>query len=461
MPLQSALPQSGIPRDSARTALLAKLADPDPFVTPAGELAELRLEAARETFDERRRQIPLLQRRADEAGVQDIRGLSDLVPLLFSHTTYKSYPTSFVSKGQWSRLLSWFGTLSALPVDQVDVDGVRDIDEFIQRLWAAGHVTITTSGTSGKVSFLHRTQADNDLYIAYMSRHYGWPGKVTPARNLHFFMLAPKFGPYMLMTATRMYLPLFARPDSQHWLTEKPLSVAFLIKAAEMRQRMGDGSATPEEIADFEARAKAQAEETAAAFERISDQIFALRAEPMMLISQWAMLWRLMQRARQLGIGNGEFSSGTIVSGGGGLKGLNLPSDYEAQVKQFLGPVLLRAAYGMSEMSVAFPRCEARRYHTVPWVVPLMLNATGEQLLDAGHGLVEGRFGFLDVSLVARWGGMITGDKITMDFAPTCPCGRPGPTVLPTVTRYSDLGEEDKIGCAGTLEAYIRGSLTT
>src|SRR5271165_607675 len=108
-------PQLVTASDPARRALLAMHAHADPFVTPAKELAALRLEAAREVFDERRRQIPLLQRRAGEAGIKTIRTLADLVPLLFSHTTYKSYPANFVSKGRWRQLLSWFGTMSALP----------------------------------------------------------------------------------------------------------------------------------------------------------------------------------------------------------------------------------------------------------------------------------------------------------------------------------------------------------
>ncbi|MFA5496448.1 MAG: hypothetical protein WC247_16905, partial [Porticoccaceae bacterium] len=56
-----------------------------------------------------------------------------------------------------------------------------------------------------------------------------------------------------------------------------------------------------------------------------------------------------------------------------------------------------------------------------------------------------------------RWGGLITGDKVTADFSPTCGCGRPGPVILDTIARYVQPGEDDKISCAGTIDAYIRG----
>ncbi len=87
---------------------------------------------------------------------------------------------------------------------------------------------------------------------------------------------------------------------------------------------------------------------------------------------------------------------------------------------------------------------------------PLVLDEPGEKLLNTEQGVVEGRFAFLDVSLEGRWGGLISGDRVFVDFSP-CDCGRPGPTVLPDIRRYGDLGGEDKITCAATLDSYVRG----
>ena len=53
---------------------------------------------------------------------------------------------------------------------------------------------------------------------------------------------------------------------------------------------------------------------------------------------------------------------------------------------------------------------------------------------------------------------MISGDRVTMDFRP-CPCGRHGPTILDSITRFAPPGEDDHIGCAGTIDAYIRGAM--
>jgi hypothetical protein len=116
----------------------------------------------------------------------------------------------------------------------------------------------------------------------------------------------------------------------------------------------------------------------------------------------------------------------------------------------------------MTELMNLMPRCEASRYHRPPGLITLVLDRTGERLLtaaDASGGLAEGRFGFLDLGFEGRWGGLISGDKVTIDFAARCACGRPGPTLLDNITRWAQTGEDDHIGCAGTIDNYIRGAV--
>ena len=113
-----------------RTQLLDLVVDPDTaYDQAAGDLAPARLQAADELFQERRQQIPLLARRAEDAGIDRIDSFDDLVPLLFAHTVYKSYPQSFYDKGRWDRMLQWLNTLSVEDVTDVDVDGVADVDD--------------------------------------------------------------------------------------------------------------------------------------------------------------------------------------------------------------------------------------------------------------------------------------------------------------------------------------------
>ena len=91
-----------------------------------------------------------------------------------------------------------------------------------------------------------------------------------------------------------------------------------------------------------------------------------------------------------------------------------------------------------------------------PTVLLLPLDETGERLL-ATEGEVEGRAAFFDLSMDARWGGLISGDKVQVDFG-KCACGHQGPTIGGEITRFAELPGGDKITCAGTIDAYIRGA---
>jgi len=225
---------------------------------------------------------------------------------------------------------------------------------------------------------------------------------------------------------------------------------------------MAEGTAAPQEIADFEQEAKRKAAQGREAMLGLVDKILDHRHEPLMISGMWAQYMMLIARARERGIGDGEFHPDCVVNAGGGVKGIALPDDYKEQVAKFFGPVIRPAAYGMTELAQVMPRCEAGRYHRAPGLIWLVLDRDGERLLtaeDGEDGVVEGRFGFLDLLYEGRWGGLITGDKVTVDFKPRCACGRSGPTLFDNITRFAQVGEDDHIGCAGTIDGYIRGEI--
>src|SRR5262245_41724369 len=147
---------------SAIDTLTARWSEPDPFAYDPAEIAGEQLEAAQEMFASRRQAIRVLDRRASESGVDAIERPEDVIPLLFSHTTYKSYPDAFVRQGRWDRLCAWLGTLSTYPVENIDLEGIEDIDDWVDRLHDAGHRVMTTSGTTGRTSFINTTEADKD-----------------------------------------------------------------------------------------------------------------------------------------------------------------------------------------------------------------------------------------------------------------------------------------------------------
>ena len=449
---------------SIRAQLVDSVQDPDvAFNLPARETGPRQLQAAQEVFEQRLEQIPLLRKRAADAGITHIRSLDDLVPLLFAHTVYKSYPQSFIDHGRWDRMLQWLGTLSVEKTDNVDLAGVTDVDVWIERLHAAGHRVLVTSGTSGKCSFLNQSRAD----LARKTRHFrhvtGWP-YAQPNNEREYFFLGPIKGPNSAVEAAQIGAQNWAKPGGVHSLTDEPLKVSDISYVATLRKRMAEGSATPEEIAKFEAQAARKAQENHARLQSLAREILEHRHEPIFVLGLWAQYMTLIEIARAQGVRDGDFHPQSIIKAGGGVKGVALPPDYKEQVAKFVGNVYRPGNYGMTEMASMLARCEASRYHAPPGLIMLLLDSAGERMLrpeEGRGGQVEGRFGFLDLLFDGRWGGVITGDKVTVDYSERCPCGRQGPTLLDTITRFAQVGQEDHIGCAGTIDSYIRGSLNS
>jgi len=428
------------------------------------ELRPLRLAAAQELFAERIEQIPLLKHRAAEAGITRIEKFADLVPLLFAHTVYKSYPASFVEKGQWDRLLKWLDSLSVPDLTGVDMNGVSNVDEFLDRLWAADHRVLATSGSSGKCSFLNHTAGDQELKRRHFRHTMAWPGEVL-SNNYIVFWTGQMEGPNSACESAQFALKDWAMDGRMYALAKDKLKISEVSNMAAMRKRMAEGSATPDEIAAFEAEAADKADKGRQETIEFADLVLDHRHQPIYLMGFWAPVLAIIERARERGIPDGDFHPDSLIGVGGGVKGIPLPADFKERVDGFFGAVKRIRTYAMTELAQALPNCEHGNYHVPPGLIMLLLDETGETLLSPDgdsqgsdfHGTIEGRFGFLDLAYEGRWGGLITGDKVTADFSPTCGCGRPGPVILDTIARYVQPGEDDKISCAGTIDAYIRG----
>jgi hypothetical protein len=433
------------------------------FNSPAALLDPLRLAAAQELFAQRREQIPLLSRRAADAGITQLRSFADIVPLLFAHTVYKSYPPAFFAQGRWDAMLKWLQTLSVADLSNVDVAGVTDVDHWLERLWGAGHAVLCTSGSSGKVSFLTHTLADRARKTRHIKHTQAWPF-TEPTKDREVFWFGPMVGRNSAVEMGITNEENWGKPGGTHALDQQPLLIAEVSRSAALRTRIAAGTATPQEIASFEA---VQAEKGAAARTEIAaliDELLDMRHKPLFIYGLWAQHLMVRDRARERGIPDGDFNPQTVLFPAGGVKGLNIPADYREQVTKFYGSLIQVGTYGMTEMAQLMPRCEARCYHVPPGLILLLLDATGERLLteeDAVDGKLTGRVGFLDLLYEGRWGGLISGDKATLDTAERCACGRAGPVLLDTIARYAQAGEEDHIGCAGTIDAYVRGGLPT
>jgi hypothetical protein len=429
---------------------------------PEEVLRPLRLAAAQELFEERVEQIPLLKHRADEFGIHRIERLDDLVPLLFAHTVYKSYPVSFVEKGQWDRMLQWLQTLSVSDVSNVDVRGVTNVDEWLDRLWAADHRVLATSGSSGKCSFLNHTAGDQDVKRRHFKHISGWPFEKVATRTRPVFWMGQIEGPNSAVEAGQFARDNWSREGAFYALTKEPLRISEVSRMAAFRKKMAEGSATPDEISQYEAEVAQKAARGRGDMLAFADAVLDHRHEPIYLTGFWAQHLQIIERAHERGIQDGDFHPDSIIGAGGGVKGIPLPPDYKERVAQFYGNIKSPGMYAMTEMCQPMPRCSHKHYHIPPGLIVLLLDQTGEKLLTppvGQGGVIEGRFAFLDVAYEGRWGGLITGDKVTMDFSSRCGCGKAGPFIHDTIERFTQPGQEDNIGCAGTVDAYVRGAV--
>ncbi|MGC7101465.1 hypothetical protein ACPZ19_42900 [Amycolatopsis lurida] len=416
-------------------------------------------EALDARFRQRLKQVPVLARRAEAEGITEIAAAEDMLPLLFPHTTYKSYPESLVTKGRWAQLTRWLDSLSTERVTGVDVTDVTDVDSWIARLEAGGHLVSGSSGTSGKNSFLNKTRRDRDASLGNLLDCLTAVG-LPPDPAWHVIPAGPATRVSQHVATRDLLIREYSRPGAipvpegnapqgHH---------AYLARLAAMRRAMAEGTASPDEVAAFEAEAEERRAGMEQRLRHFAERILDHRAENMFFNAMFPTLFRLCELLRELGADDGDVSGGNALMTGGGLKGMALPPDYRSRIFRLLNitPARFLHYYSMQELNVRMPKCLDGRYHVPETLVLFVLDKDGETLAAVSDGQAEGRAAFFDFTVDGRWGGTISGDKIRAELG-DCSCGRPGPTVFDEITRYSDLPDGDKITCAGTMDAYVRG----
>ncbi len=419
------------------------------------------IEQVNALFQQRVAQVPVLRQRAGAEGVREIRFLEDLVPLLFPHTVYKSYPASLVDNGRWVQLNRWLSSVSSRPIE-VDVAGVESVDDWMDRLGGAGHFVSQSSGTTGKSSFLVKSQVDLDasasnhvdlLAAAGLAKDRGWNViSLAPSGNTNVL------GRYMGEQVLGRH---FARPDGIKPFQGAPQTEsqrAFMARTIRLQRALTEGTASPDEVAAMRVEQERRQAEAGQALEIMADRILARSSERMLFGTMMAQAWRFVETLRARGVEPGKISGQNATYMAGGTKGVVLPPDHEAEICAMLNvaPGHFVQLYSMQEINQGMAKCTAGRYHVGPELVLLVLDDAGEALTRPTDGEVVGRAAFFDTTIDARWGGVMSGDQIRVDLK-GCPCGRAGPSIHRDITRYANKVDGDKITCAGTMDAYVRG----
>jgi hypothetical protein len=425
---------------------------------PLAELVPAQIEAANERLAAQRATVKLLQNRVDNAGMGSVGSYEDLVPLLFAHTAYKSYPENWLSDGKWDRMASWLDTVTATRVRDVDSSGVNGIDDWIDRLADKGHYICCSSGTTGKVSIVPSVASDRAFVRKNAINSYEWATSLVANHDYKIFICNPGTNNYRFLDSWAAFCASFGSGGNEVTFPGEPVTVGRVREMVVLRKRIAEGSARPGEIAEFERITAERAKEVAGAATGIVEAMLAAREHKLLIAGMPALLFQVSEMIREMGYGAKDFHPENTLMTSGGLKGAVLPPDYLERMQEVYNIDRRRvyAAYAMQELNSFNPRCEAGRFHVPPWLMLLPLDAAGETLLSASGGEVEARAAFLDLSMDGRWGGIITGDKIHVRYG-KCDCGHEGPTIGTNISRYSDLPGGDKITCSGTIDAYVRG----
>jgi hypothetical protein len=430
----------------------------NPFDVGFSELLPRQLAAINERFLDRIEKIKLLKNRAESGGITAVRTMSDVVPLLFAHTAYKSYPESFLIEGKWDRLAKWLDTVSTYRVPAISKESIDGLDQWLTQLEAQHHFVSCSSGTTGKCAMMNGTTADLNFAGTSLLQAIVWSG-LEPNHDRRMISLGQVASTPRNRATGRPMAEAFSLPGTTRFAPDvPPITIGEITEMVLLRKKMAEGTAKPSEIAHYEEQVAARQRSIESCIEQSANALIENRHLPLHIMGLYGPLFQVAERVRSKGYSGKDFLENTSFISGG-LKRAQLPTDYREYIFDTLNLSDERVcyAYGMQELNTTAPRCRAGRYHMAPWVMLLLLDESGERLIEpTTTGEVEGRASFFDLSLDGRWGGIISGDKVRASWAP-CACGNHSPSVDADIQRFADMAGGDKIACSGTIDAYVRG----
>jgi hypothetical protein len=459
-------------RDNAleRTAL-AWMNDPYPHFgwsntrihsLPRAEVEAIQLVAMNLRLEQRRPQIKVLQKLADAQAITHLESLDDCAPLLLTHDVYKSYPVSLLLKQRFDQISVWLSRLTPYDPTGVDVSGCQSIDEWLTLLQQQTPLDVaTSSGSSGTCSFYPKSKRDYAISMQGMRVQLAQRFGIEPTEadiSGKINVLTPLYRDGHASTGrfAQYIKDIFCRGDESSLHTAFPFKISsdMMWLAARVRAAAARGDASRVEVPPALLARRAEWEQAQrnmpaqqSAFIRRSTE--ALRGKRVLAMGTSAMFYSVAKRGLEDGLRN-AFSSDSVVMGGGGAKGVPLPADCDQVICEFFGTEQLRSAYGMTEMNSFSISCEQQKYHVLPWMAVYLLDLeTGRPL--PRQGVQTGRAAFFDMTQDGTWGGIVTGDLVTVDWSTPCPCGRTSVALNKKIQRVSELqGGDDKISCAAT-----------
>lgn len=427
---------------------------------PRAELEKLQLEAAKIQFGRLRNRIPALKKLADRQGVDTIDKIEDLLPVSFDHRVLKNYPIQIIENRDFAKLTTWLDKLTAHDLTQVDLTGLKTIEEWLGRLEAHGMLVTYSSGTTGKLSFVPRSRDEFGPWkFHFFNVNYASSGVDAWTTKLPTFFPGYRGGYQTMLKMMSLFnVEMAGGEEHYHTLydTHIPADLMALsgrLQAAEDKGEvaaLGLDSALLEQRQQMLAQGRAKDGDLDAWF---TDLIEKYRGQRVKIGGTFADMYRVARAGLDRGV-KCEFAPGSIIQGGGGMKGYkDAPDDWEDQIKAFFGVDFMGNQYGFSECIGNAPLCRAGFFHLPPYSIPLLMGPEGEAL--PREGSQKGRLALIDLIPLSYWGGFTSGDEVTVHYDGKCDCGWESPRIDKAIRRIGENeGGEDKITCAGSQQAY-------
>jgi hypothetical protein len=434
---------------------------------PRAELETLQRQAMRIRFREHRDSIEIVRKLADRLGITEVNDVDDIVPLMFSHTAFKSYPAALIDNKRFDLMTKWLDNLTSHDLSGVDTRGCASIDEWIDRLDEQTPLeVITSSGTTGTLSIIpkdkHGAREGMVLWKICLFQTFG-TAPTSAELNPAVDVIWPNYASGKLghLRIAGMIKGGFTGGDESkfHSLYSDAVDTDLMFLASKMRAAASRGeldrlvidpvlAARKDEFIAMQLR---QPDELNAFFSELTEK---LRGKRVFMIGTYNLLYDVAKAGLERGMTN-VFATDSVILTGGGAKGFVLPDNYMDVIREFLGVDRIQEGYGFSEQSAFHFACSEGRYHVQPWVIPFVLDPDTSQPLPR-RGVQTGRAAVYDVLLKAHWGAVISGDEVTIDWDQQCPCGQTSVAFEHDIIRYSEKQgiEDDRITCAATHEVH-------
>ena len=432
---------------------------------PRQELEANQLAGLKARFDQLREKLPFLQKLVEGEGVSSVNALEDVMPLLFLHNVYKSYPQEYLQANNYAKLNQWLNKLTTHDLSKLELAETDRIDGWINALAEQTEIMPwVSSGTSGKITFFPHSFDEMDkfakTYPMTLLQDFGdnpdeamaeeiheiWPFYRRPGGGMnHDFELRIK---YMLGGEESRFHAMYPATNS---LDIRYLQTQMRLSKLEDWDKMDTSPELIEEGKEFE---KQQAEMPTSLGGFMSKCSAELKGKRVLMLGTWPMMYQMALDGLAAGKEN-VFSSNSRILAGGGRKGTVLPDNWRHDVERFTGVKPLGGLYGMTEVLARHTQCEHGHIHFEPWVITILLDPETSKLLPR-EGRQTGRYACFDLLANSHWGGLITGDKMTVEWSEPCACGAQSAYIVDgEIGRWADArGGSDDILPPGKTEAF-------